>query len=116
MSIVPLMFPVQAKAVLEQARGRLSKKEFGGKLGYTESEYSKALNAVRPFDLNDVMATGDDEAQRAIAEAWLKALNVKRDRDLVADLCGRVERLLDSLGPRHQAKADLRDAEERKTA
>lgn len=121
MSLLPLMFPLQAKVVLENARESmgLSKKEFGARLGFKhESDYSKVLAGIRSGDLNHIMPEADDETQLNVATEWVKALNQRVERDLVADLCGRVERLLDALGRLVpvQAKASLRDDAERKTA
>lgn len=135
MSLIPLMLPFQASVILERAREDLgiTKQELAVKLGYSYSEYSKALHKVRPFDLNKVTERAEDDAQLAIAEAWAAELRGRLQKDLVADLCGRVsaqvakvdaqvakvDRLLDmlGLGPSRQAKADLRDADDaRKTA
>lgn len=115
MSWIPLMFPVQtnaAKVILERAREdmQFSKKEMAAALGYSESEYSKALNALRPCDLHDIRANGTPAAQLAIARAWVRELNQRIERDLVADTLGRIERLmLEVIGQAKPAKAELRD-------
>lgn len=120
MSLIPFLFPVQATAVLDEARRklRLSDKEFGHALGYEHAyEWSKAKHGKRSCDLHEICAHASDAAQEAIAETWLEALRQRPERDLVADLIGRVERLLDVMGKPEPIKAELKDErDERRSA
>ena len=114
-----LLCPVQATAILDEARRDLKQldKQFGADLGFEHpSDWSKAKHAARPCDFHQ-LCQAPDETQRAIARRWLLALEQTPDRDLVADLVGRVDQLLAALGPRRQAKAELVSIEdERKRA
>jgi hypothetical protein len=108
-----VLLPVQATAILDDARRDLKQldKQFGAELGFdAPPEWSKAKHNVRPLNFHQLCQASDD-VQLAIARRWLAALEQKTERDLVADLVGRVEariaRIELALAGLRPAKADL---------
>ena len=77
--------------------------------GYSASDWSKAKAGKRSLDLHRI-AKMPDAFQLALVRRWGAALGQQPERDLVADLIGRVEKLLAVVGK--PAKADLRDDEQ----
>jgi hypothetical protein len=125
MSLIPLVLPLQlpVRQLVDDAKheARLQDKELAADGDYTPADWAKAKAGVRSLDLHRI-AKMPEAFQLALVRRWEAALTAQQptggpDRDLVADLIGRVDRLLAAMGPWRPVKADLKDdASEQKTA
>ena len=126
MSLLPLVLPLQlpVRQLVDDAKhdARLQDKELAADGDYTPADWSKAKAGARALDLHRIVKM-PEAFQLALVRRWEAALTAQQptgpgaDRDLVADLIGRVDRLLAAMGPWRPVKADLKDdASEQKTA
>ena len=115
MSLIPvfgLLLPVSVLVEDAKHEVRLQDKQLAAEAGLSPADWSKAKRGDRSLDLHRLAQT-DEAFQRALYTRLLASLGQKADRDLVADLVDRVERLLAVVG--RPAKAAIR-AEKREVA
>jgi hypothetical protein len=125
MSLMPfVMLRMPVRQLVDDAKhdARLQDKELAADGDYTAADWSKAKSGQRSLDLHRIVKM-PEAFQLALVRRWEAALVAQHptgpasDRDLVADLIGRVDRLLAAMGPWRQVKAELKDDDvERKTA
>ena len=119
MSLIPLFMPIMkpVSQIIEDARhkARVQNKTLAAEMGLSPADLSKAIAGKRSFPLHRLVQANED-FQRELYTELLAALDQRVERDLVADLIGRVDQLLAVVG-RRQAKAELRDErDERRSA